>query len=283
MVFGLLLRSVIGRVALVAFPLVALGLGVALSIGGVIAMLIAAPLVVSAGAYLLLLKPRGRQTHRFDVFIAAAPETVWNTYLFHCGHRDYRPGMRILSSTIVAQTPLTVRYEMQADYATTPSTVTFVYDLYEPYTRYRLTYHAAHDDDDSEESKTLAEDSNSAEAQFVEEGVFEPVATGTRLHVAITSPMMGFVLPWAAYRRTTRNFRALKQVCEGRTPEPPRGPLPATPAWEGSVFWVGFLVVVAWSFMTVVSNRDLVLVFVAIAAFSLGLRWHFLTRFFALG
>lgn len=51
----------------------------ALGIGDLIAMLIAFPLVVSVGAYLLLLMPRGRQTHRFDLCIAAAPETVWNT------------------------------------------------------------------------------------------------------------------------------------------------------------------------------------------------------------
>lgn len=189
--------------------------------------------------------------------------------------------MRILTSTIVAEAPLAVRYEMQADCATTPSTSTFAYDLYEPYTRYRLTYQAAHDDE-RQESETLAEDFNTAETQIVEEGAFEPVPAGTRLRVAITSPMMGFLLPWAAYRRTTRNFRALKDVCEGRTPEAPRGPLPAPAGREGSIFWIWLLAVFAWSLTPTASLWGLALIFVTIAAITLALRWRFLTRFFAL-
>jgi hypothetical protein len=277
----MLLRTKIGWICLAGLVAAALAAGWALGVVGVTITLlvlpIAAGLTLYALAYALTGWPRGRHTHRYDIVIAAAPERVWNTHLFHCGHCDYRPGMRILRCDILAQTPLTVRYEVQPDYAWSFSSSTFVYDIYEPHAHYRLTQHA--DDDEAEGASNLAV-APDTEAQIVEEGELEPVADGTRLRVAITAPMNGLVLPWAARRRTGQNLRALKDVCEGRKPKPPRGALPSRDWGRITTPWAQLAVFVLWSW-TGFPAWVLVCFMCALAVPHIPFR--FLARFFALG
>lgn len=231
------LRTKIGWICLIGLVVAALFWGWAHGALGMAVALLALPVLVGltlyALIYVLLLWPRGLHTDRYDIVIAAAPETVWNTHLFHCGHRDYRPGMRILRCDILTQTPLIVRYEVQPDYERSPSSTTFAYDIYEPYARYRLTHKA---DDDKAEGVPDQAGGIHGEAQIVEEGALEPMPDGTRLRVAITAPMNGLMLPWSARRRTEQNFRALKDVCEGRKPKPPRGALPSRWNWAEIAF-----------------------------------------------
>jgi hypothetical protein len=278
------LRTKIGWICLIGLVVAALAWGWAHDALGLTVALLAAPALVGlalyALAYVLLVWPRGRQTHRYDIVIAAAPETVWNTHLFHCGHCDYRPGMRILRCDILAQTPLIVRCEVQPDYELSSSSATFAYDIYEPYARYRLTHQA--DDDDAEGANELGRSSHD-EAQTVEQGELEPVSVGTRLQMAITAPMNGLVLPWALRRRTEENLRALKDVCEGRKPKPPRGALPLE-RWElipvRVIPWLSIAVFALWSWMALPKWMLVCVVAVLLAPC---IPFRFLARFFALG
>jgi hypothetical protein len=155
--------------------------------------------------------PRGRVTHRYEVFIAAPPQTVWDTYFVHINKVDYRPGTKLIDVKIVREAPLTVRATVQHDIMSEPRTVVFIYDVYEPYSRYCL---------------------EQAGSDFMEEGEFIAEPGGTRLRVNITGKMRGFVLPWIARRRVRRNQQALKTVCEGHATPQPRAPLPRAARWE---------------------------------------------------
>jgi hypothetical protein len=157
-----------------------------------------------------------RVTHRYELFIAAPPQRVWDNYFVHISKKDYRPGTRILDAVVVSAEPLTVRVRLQFDISSAPAEYLLIYDLYEPYTRYRL-----HRDD----------------SKFIEDGEFTPESGGTRLRIAISGPMFGFVLPQLARRRVERNQQALRDVCEGRATAPPRGPLPKPQAWEPVVLF----------------------------------------------
>jgi hypothetical protein len=172
------------------------------------------PALIAAAAGLCLLFAIGwprRVTHRYELFVAAAPQTVWDNYFVHVNKTNYRPGTRIIDATVVSEQPLTVRVALQYDIDSTPAEYLLVYDLYEPYTRYRL---------------------RRSDSDFVEEGEFLGEPGGTRLHLAITGPMHGFVLPLLARRRVERNQRALRDLCEGRGAAAPRGPLPQGKWWE---------------------------------------------------
>ena len=158
--------------------------------------------------------PRGLVTHRYEVFIAAPPQTVWDTYFVHINKTDYRPGTRILEAEILDKSPLTVRVTLQHDIASQPRQVVFTYDVYEPYSRYRLRDRAS---------------------GLLEEGEFAAEPGGTRLRVTITGRMFGFIVPALARRRVERNQLALKQACEGQPVPPPRPPLPRPARWEA---WV---------------------------------------------
>ncbi|MBV9017221.1 MAG: hypothetical protein JO213_10585 [Alphaproteobacteria bacterium] len=170
---------------------------------------------MTLAAFAALAWPR-RVTHRYELFIAAPPQRVWDNYFVHISKKDYRPGTRILDAAVVSPQPLTVRVRVQFDISSTPAEYLLIYDLYEPYTRYRL-----HRDD----------------SKFIEEGQFIPESGGTRLRIGITGPMFGFVLPLLARRRVERNQQALRDVCEGRATAPPRGPLPKAQPWEPVVLF----------------------------------------------
>ena len=179
--------------------------------------LIAAVVAVLA-AFVVFGWPR-RVTHRYELFVAAAPQTVWDNYFVHINKANYRPGTRVIDATVVAERPLTVRIKLQYDITDEPTAYLLVYDVYEPYTRYRL---------------------RRSGSNFVEEGEFLSEPGGTRLHMAVTGPMRGFVLPLLARRRVERNQRALRDFCEGRETAGPRGPLPQGQWWEP---WVLFAAV----------------------------------------
>ena len=221
---------------------------------------LASDAVFAAALLLVLLAfvwPRGRMTHRYEVFVAAPPRAVWDTYFIHINKTDYRPGTKIIDAEIVSEAPLTVRATLQQDIAAQPRQVVMTYDVYEPYTRYRLR----------------AEGSD-----LVEEGEFaaEPSGSqgGTRLRVSVTGRRRGLLFPWIARRRVLRNHEALKAVCEGRPPPlPQRGPLPADARWEGLVV---FLVVLSL-FLPVPWQVQLPLSLVAT-----WVGWRYLRRFLRL-
>ncbi|HEX3431177.1 MAG TPA: hypothetical protein VHT03_09840 [Rhizomicrobium sp.] len=161
--------------------------------------------------FLAIAWPRGSGTDRYEQFIAAPAKTVWDIYFVHVNKVDYRPGTRVLEAVTLQEHPLTVRLVLQSDLASAPAEFTEVFDLYKPYSRYRL-----HD---------IAE-------SLLEEGEFIPEAAGTRLRTQVSSVRHGWILPWIARRRVRRNLRALKDVCEGRQTEAPRGALPDPHRWE---------------------------------------------------
>ena len=156
---------------------------------------------------------RHRVTHRYEIVIAASAKTVWDTYFVHIKKADYRPGTWLVDATVLSEAPLTVRITAQPDFSSEPMQTTVVYDVWEPYRRYRLH----------------VEDSD-----IVEEGTLTPDGAETRLQRVITTPMRGSLLPLLARRRVERNQRALKEVCEGREVPPPRGALPqlVSRRWE---------------------------------------------------
>ena len=156
----------------------------------------ALPLVVIAAAAIMLGWPR-RVTHHYEVFVAAPPKTVWDTYLVHIDKADFRPGTRLLEAEVVGENPLTVRVRLQHDIARDPADMVLTYDSYEPYRRYRLRV---------------------GDSFLTEEGEFQAVTGGTRLIVTVRGPMRGFVLPAISRRRVERNHQALKRFCEGRRP-----------------------------------------------------------------
>lgn len=171
-------------------------------------------LIAVVAATLALLAAFGRPrrvTHRYELFIAAAPQRLWNTYFVHISKKDYRPGTHIIDAAVVSEQPLTVRIRLQYDITSTPDEYLLIYDLYEPYTRYRVRR------DDSD---------------FAEEGEFLAESGGTRLRIAVTGQMYGFVLPLLARRRVERNQQALRDLCEGRDTAAPRGPLAKPQPWE---------------------------------------------------
>jgi hypothetical protein len=160
-------------------------------------------------------------THRYELFVMAPPQTVWDNYFVHVNKTDYRPGTHLIDAVVVSERPLTVRVALQYDITSEPAEYLLVYDLYEPYTRHRL---------------------RRSDSDFVEEGEFLSEASGTRLRIAVTGPMRGFVLPLLARRRVERSQRALKDLCEGRDTAAPRGPLPQRRRWAP---WVLFAAVVS--------------------------------------
>src|SRR6267378_3529997 len=132
------------------------------------------PALIAAAAGLCLLLAFGwpcRVTHRYELCVAAAPQTVWDNYFVHVNKANYRPGTRIIDAIVVSEQPLTVRVALQYDIDSTPAEYLLVYDLYEPHTRYRL---------------------RRSDSDFVEEGEFLSEAGGTRLCMAVTGPMHGF-------------------------------------------------------------------------------------------
>lgn len=174
-----------------------------------------AAFLMAAGVLIVFVWPR-RLVDRYDFFVAAPPQTVWETYFVHVKKADYRPGTRVLDAEILSQEPLTVRLKLQFNYAAAPVEQVLVYDLYEPFARYRLR----------------ARDGGGG---IVEEGDLTPEEGGTRLRISITGKRRGWVLPALVRRRVKRNQQALKAVCEGRDPEPPSPPLPQPPGW---LIWV---------------------------------------------
>jgi hypothetical protein len=125
-------------------------------------------LVWMFGAAALFGLPRGRVTHRFETFIAAPPKTIWDTYFAHVNKADYRPGTRLLDAHIVRQAPLTVAITVQQGWFSGPRRVVFVYDVYEPYSRYAL---------------------QQAGRDLMEEGEFIAEPGGTRLRFSIGCTM----------------------------------------------------------------------------------------------
>ena len=154
-------------------------------------------LTMCAIFYVLIQMPLGRLTHYYDVFVAADPKAVWDTYFIHVRGSDYRPRTRVLGYEVLSQNPLTVRITVKPYFSPIPVNVVTTFDLYEPYTRYR-------------------ERGGIGSIEAVEEGEFVSEPSGTRLHVAITAPRRGLLLPWIARRRVQRNMRALRDACEGR-------------------------------------------------------------------
>jgi hypothetical protein len=154
-------------------------------------------LAISVIFYLLIEMPLGRLTHYYDVFVAADPKTVWDTYFIHVRGSDYRPGTRLLGYETLSENPLTVRLTTKPNYLPAPVSIVTTYDLYEPYTRYK-------------------ERGGVGSIEIAEKGEFVSKPGGTRLHIAITAPRRGLLLPWIARRRVERNMRALQDVCEGR-------------------------------------------------------------------
>jgi hypothetical protein len=170
-----------------------------------------AALGASLAALAAVAWPRGLVTHRYEVFIAAPPKTVWDTYFVHINKSDYRPGTRLLDVEILNESPLTVRATLQQDIASQPRQVVFTYDVYEPYASYRL---------------------GEATRGLLEEGEFVAEPGGTRLRVAITGRMFGFIMPALARRRVEHNQLALKQTCERQKVPSPRPSLPRPARWE---------------------------------------------------
>lgn len=206
--------------------------------------------VVAANAAALALLaaiawPRRLVTHRYELFVAAPPQTVWDTYFIHVKKADYRPGTRVLDAAILSEKPLIVRLKLQSDLAAKPMQMVLRYDLYEPYSRYRL---------------------KNARSGIAEEGAFAAEAGGTRLRLTISGPQRGLLQPFLARRRVERNQQALKAVCEGRPAPSPLGPLPRPAPWEG---WA-VLVAVPLLFVPLPWGSHLVVVF---AAAGLGLRY----------
>lgn len=147
--------------------------------------------------YLLMQIPLGQVTHKYEVFIAADPKTVWDTYFIHVRGTDYRPRTRLLGYRILSENPLTVQITVKGDSLPMPVTTVFTYEVYEPYTRYKLH-------------------SSIGSAKMVEEGEFLSELGGARLRLAVTVPRRGLLLPLLARRRVNGNLRALQNVCEGR-------------------------------------------------------------------
>ena len=154
-------------------------------------------LTMCAIFYVLIQMPLGRLTHHYDVLVAADPKAVWDTYFIHVRGSDYRPGTRVLGYEILSENPLTVRITVKPNFLPMPVKVVSTYDLYEPYTRYKLH-------------------GGISSIEIVEEGEFVSEPNGTRLHVAITAPRRGLLLPWLARRQAEKRFGALQDVCEGR-------------------------------------------------------------------
>lgn len=143
--------------------------------------------------------------------IAAPPQQVWDTYFIHIRKADYRPGTKVIEAEIVNEAPLTVRATLQHDIASRPRQIVMIYDLYEPYSRYRLRLDGS---------------------GLTEEGELTPETGGTRLRTRVIGRRRGLLLPWIARRRVERNLAALKAVCEGRPAPPQRGALPRATSSE---------------------------------------------------
>jgi hypothetical protein len=92
--------------------------------------------IVSLLLLVIFLRLPGQRERKSAIFIAADPETVWNTYFPHVRGCNYRPGLRLLTSEILSHDPLTVRDTWQADYLSKPVRTISVYEVYEPYHRY---------------------------------------------------------------------------------------------------------------------------------------------------
>jgi hypothetical protein len=154
-------------------------------------------LATSVILYFLIVMPRGRLTHNYEVFIAAEPKTVWDTFFIHVRGCDYRPGTRLLGYEVLSENPLTVRITVKANFLPMPLSVVETFELYEPYARYKLR-------------------GGIGSVQLAEEGEFVSEPGGTRLRFAVTAPRRGLLLPLLARRRVERNICALQDVCEGR-------------------------------------------------------------------
>jgi hypothetical protein len=154
-------------------------------------------LATSGILYLFMGIPMGRLTHYYDVFVAAEPKTVWNTYFIHVRGSDYRPGTRVLGYEILSESPLTVRITAKLRFLPMPVNIVSTYDVSEPYTRYK-------------------ERGGIGSIEIVEEGELVSEPGGTRLQIAINAPRRGLLLPLLARHRVERNMRAPQDVCEDR-------------------------------------------------------------------
>jgi hypothetical protein len=205
----------------------------------------------------------GRREHKHAIFVVANPQTIWDNYFTHVKGSNYQPGRRLLSSEILSHDPLTVRQTWQHDFASKPGSFTGNYEIYEPYTRYRLR--GIFDDPSTEASD--CEDSADADGEngadsgcknnadssseegadsptvIYEEGELQQETVGTWLRFTVTTPgkLRGQLWPqWLARRHTERNLRALKDVCEGRRPEAPRSAFSPLRAWQWGLICVGY-------------------------------------------
>jgi hypothetical protein len=202
--------------------------------------------------YLVVYLPRGYRMRTHSVLIAADVKTVWDTFFFHISRVNFRPGFQKKQAEILCEDPLIIRTTSQIDLANTPSVSVMFYDVYEPYRRYRshlapedIVTEAEHIEHEAEQESAplppsevtsqaadvdeyVTDEDEAGEAsgtRIYEEGEVAAEAGGTRLTLRIHSPWRGFLLPWMARRRTERNLRSLKRVCEGLPPLPAHQPL----------------------------------------------------------
>jgi len=175
----------------------------------------------------LMLAPLGRGTRVHSISIAASSKAVWDTHFFHVGRRNYRQLIRFDNAEVLSQAPLTVRLTGKTDLGS--FNVVTVYDLFEPYRRYRL--HVA------EQDGNIVDEHE----KIIEDGEIQEEAGGTRLCITMRFPRRGIVLPWLARGRTDANLRNLKRVCEGGEPE-------RTLKWRGwtYAFFATLVLVALW-------------------------------------
>lgn len=176
---------------------------------------------------LLMLAPLGRGTRVHTVLIAASPKTVWDTYFFHVGRRNYRQLIRLDAAEILSQAPLTVRLTGRSDLV--PFNLVTVYDVFEPCRRYRVcvAQQGSHVLDEHE--------------KIIEDGELTEEAGGTRLTYTMSFRRRGLILPWIARGRSDANLRNLKRVCEGDEPE-------VALKWRGwtYAFWAALVLISLW-------------------------------------
>lgn len=170
----------------------------------------------------------GRRERNYAIFIAADPKTVWDAYFSHVRGCNYRPGRRLLASEILSHGPLTVRDTWQWEYLSSPVHTICIYEVYEPYHRYRLRGGVEPTQD----------------PLMHEEGEFQSEANGTWLRNTVTDPSAPdprgkWLIQWLARRQTTRNLKALKDICEGRQPEAWRGPFPRLESRQRNLVYLG--------------------------------------------
>jgi hypothetical protein len=194
--------------------------------------------IVSVLLLVIVFRLPGRREREFAIFIAADPETVWNTYFPHVRGCNYRPGLRLLTSEILSHGPLTLRQTWQVDYISEPARTISVFEIYEPYNRYRVR----------------CEGEPAVIPPTYEEGELRQDAEGTWLRYTLTrpsdpDPRGKWLVQWLIRRRCKRNLKALQDVCEGRQVEGQRGPFPKLRSWQWGLIFLGLAALVLQIFL----------------------------------